>query len=83
VARLNQQAERMQYPQFRKKLLEIAADETKHTEWLAEDKDLGWKTAGHSAGSRIDEEQYLLEDLTAVSRGFRNTGGDNRSSPQH
>ena len=29
-------AERMQYPQFREKLLRIAAHEARHAEWLAE-----------------------------------------------
>jgi rubrerythrin len=56
----------MQYPQFRKKLLEIAADEAKHVEWLAEKIKL--------FGGRVPEVpavtepiknswQYLLEDL--------------------
>src|SRR5437016_12876168 len=36
VARFTQHAQRMQYPQFRDKLLAIAADEAKHVEWLAE-----------------------------------------------
>ena len=31
-----QHAERMQYPQFRERLLAIAADEARHAEWLAE-----------------------------------------------
>ena len=69
VARLNQQAERMQYPQFRKKLLEIAADETKHTEWLAEKiKILGGRLPDISPvrESTKNSWQYLLEDLTAA-----------------
>ncbi|HXG52444.1 MAG TPA: ferritin-like domain-containing protein [candidate division Zixibacteria bacterium] len=33
--RLREHAARMQYPQFRQKLLDIAAEETKHAEWIA------------------------------------------------
>ena len=36
VQRYTEHAERMQYPQFREKLLRIAADEARHAEWLAE-----------------------------------------------
>ena len=36
VQRYTQHAEGMQYPQFREKLLRIAADEARHAEWLAE-----------------------------------------------
>ena len=36
AARFTQQAQRMRYPQFRAKLLEIAADESKHAAWIAE-----------------------------------------------
>lgn len=71
VAQLNQQAERMQYPQFRKKLLEIAADETKHTEWLAEKiKILGGRLPEIAPvpESTKNSWQYLLEDLTAAQR---------------
>ena len=66
VARFTQQAARMQYPQFRAKLLAIAADEAKHVESLAEKIKL--------FGGRLPEVppvqeptknswQYLLEDL--------------------
>jgi rubrerythrin len=66
VARFTQHAQRMQYPQFRDKLLAIAADEAKHVEWLAEKIKL--------FGGRLPEVsptfepvknswQYLLEDL--------------------
>jgi rubrerythrin len=71
VARLNQQAERMQYPQFRKKLLEIAADERKHTEWLAEKiKILGGRLPDIQpvCESTKNSWQYLLEDLTGAQR---------------
>ena len=36
VKRYTQHAERMQYPQFRERLLAIAADEARHAEWLAQ-----------------------------------------------
>ena len=36
VERYTEHAEHMQYPQFREKLLRIAADEARHAEWLAE-----------------------------------------------
>lgn len=36
VQRYTEHAEHMQYPQFRDKLLRIAADEARHAEWLAE-----------------------------------------------
>src|SRR5436190_20383540 len=66
VARFTQHAERMQYQQFRQKLLTIAADEAKHVEWLAEKIKL--------FGGRLPDVppvpsatknswQYLLEDL--------------------
>ena len=71
VARFNQQAERMQYPQFRKKLLEIAADEMNHMEWLAEKiKVLGGRLPDVPAVREPTKNswQYLLEDLTAAQR---------------
>ncbi|MBM4263611.1 MAG: ferritin-like domain-containing protein [Deltaproteobacteria bacterium] len=36
VKRYAQHAEKMQYPQFRERLLRIAAEEARHGEWLAE-----------------------------------------------
>lgn len=36
VKRFTQHAQRMQYPQFRQKLLGIASDEAQHAEWIAE-----------------------------------------------
>ena len=71
VARFTQHAERMQYPQFRKKLLEIAADEAKHLEWLAEKiKLFGGRlpdVAPVMEGTK-NSWQYLLEDLTEAQR---------------
>ena len=37
AAKLAHHASRMHYPQFRAKLLEIAARETKHSEWIGEE----------------------------------------------
>ena len=34
--RLTQHADKMHYPQFREKLLRIAADKSKHAEWIGE-----------------------------------------------
>jgi len=71
AARLNQQAERMQYPQFRQKLLEIAADETRHMEWLAEKLNKLGGTLPDLASMRETRKnswQYLLEDLLAEQR---------------
>jgi bacterioferritin (cytochrome b1) len=36
ASRFAQQAQKMRYPQFRAKLLEIAADESRHAAWIAE-----------------------------------------------
>jgi rubrerythrin len=36
ATRFTQQAQKMRYPQFRAKLLEIAADESMHAAWIAE-----------------------------------------------
>jgi rubrerythrin len=36
AARLKQHAQEIQYPQFREKLLDIAASKSKHAEWIAE-----------------------------------------------
>jgi rubrerythrin len=66
VARFTQHAQRMQYPQFRDKLLAIAAEEEKHVEWLAEKVKLFGGRLPHVPP--IEEPlknswQYLLEDL--------------------
>jgi bacterioferritin (cytochrome b1) len=36
AGRFKQHAQKMQYPQFREKLLHIATDKSKHAEWIAE-----------------------------------------------
>ncbi len=66
VARFTQHAQRMQYPQFRDKLLAIAADEAKHVEWLAEKiKLFGGRLPDVPPISEPVKNswQYLLEDL--------------------
>ena len=71
AARFTQQAERMQYPQFRKKLLGIAADEMKHVEWLAEKIRLfGGRLPSVPPAPEPTRNswQYLLEDLTEEQR---------------
>lgn len=71
MARFTQHAERMQYPQFRKKLLEIAEDEKKHLESLAEKiNTLGDRLPNVppvTEGTK-NSWQYLLEDLTEAQR---------------
>jgi rubrerythrin len=66
AARFTQHAQKMQYPQFREALLRIAADESRHGDWIA-------KKINEIAGSLPPELtissternswQYLLDDL--------------------
>jgi rubrerythrin len=66
IARFSQHAQQMQYPQFRDKLLAIAADEAKHLEWLAEKiKLLGGRLPDVPPVPTAEKSswQYLLEDL--------------------
>jgi bacterioferritin (cytochrome b1) len=68
AALFRQHAERMQYPQFRDKLLAVADDEAKHVEWLAEKiKLLGGRIPDVSRVRDTEKSswQYLMEDLTA------------------
>ena len=61
-----QHAGKMQYPQFRERLLAIAADEARHAEWLAEKITLfGGKlpSVAEIPGSEKTSWQYLLTDL--------------------
>ena len=65
--RFIQHAQRMQYPQFRHKLLAIAAAETEHADCLAEKiKSLGGRLPDVPAAPCATKTswQYLLEDLT-------------------
>ena len=66
VQRYTEHAERMQYPQFREKLLRMAADEARHAEWLAEKITLfGGKIPNVpiSPPTTKNSWQYLLADL--------------------
>ena len=61
-----QHAGRMQYPQFRERLLAIAADEARHAEWLAEKITLfGGKlpSVPEIPASEKTSWQYLLADV--------------------
>jgi len=61
-----QHAERMQYPQFREKLLRIAAEEARHAEWLAQKLTLFGGTLPSVPEVPATEKnswQYLLADL--------------------
>ena len=66
VKRYTQHAARMQYPQFREKLLRIAADEARHAEWLADNITLfGGKLPNvpEVPAAEKNSWQYLLADL--------------------
>ena len=66
VNRYTQHASRMQYPQFRERLLAIAADEARHAEWLAAKINLfGGKLPSVSVVPVTEKNswQYLLADL--------------------
>ena len=66
-----QHASRMHYPQFRAKLLEIAARETKHSEWIGEKiKLLGGSlpVVPPVAPAGGNSWELLLEDLEDESR---------------
>lgn len=64
--RFAQHAQKMQYPQFREKLLQIAANEAKHVEWIAEKiRLLGGKLpeVAEIPATEKNSWQYLLADL--------------------
>ena len=66
VNRYTQHASRMQYPQFRERLLAIAADEARHAEWLAAKINLfGGKlpSVPEVPTGEKNSWQYLLADL--------------------
>jgi rubrerythrin len=66
MVRFTQHARNMQYPQFRDKLLTIAAEKEKHVEWLADRiKALGGRLPDASPVTEPlkNSWQYLLEDL--------------------
>lgn len=71
VRRYTQHAQRMQYPQFREKLLRIAADEARHAEWLAEKITLfggALPNVPDVSNGEKNSWQYLLADLDAERR---------------
>jgi rubrerythrin len=66
AARFVQHAQKMQYPQFRDALLRIAADESKHADWIAKKlNDLGESLPATLTTSTVEKNswQYLLDDL--------------------
>jgi rubrerythrin len=69
--RLNAQAGRMHYPQFRDELLDIAAQEAEHADWIAEKiRLLGGKlpeVPQHSV-EKQNSWRYLLDDLEEERR---------------
>jgi rubrerythrin len=71
AARLNQHAEKMRYPQFREALRRIAADESKHADWIAKKIEGLGGTLLAVTEVRSDQKnswQYLLEDLEEERR---------------
>ena len=71
VTRFTQQAQKMQYPQFREKLLSIAAEEAKHMEWIAEKiRTFGGKLpeVPEVAPEEKNSWQYLMADMEAERR---------------
>ncbi len=68
VKRYTQHAQKMQYPQFRDRLMAIAADEARHAEWLAAKITLfgaELPKVPDVADSEKNSWQYLLADLDA------------------
>ena len=66
AAQFIQHAQKMQYPQFREALLRIAADESRHADWIAKKIDeLGGSlpTVTKKCSTVSNSWQYLLEDL--------------------
>ena len=71
ISQLTQHADKMHYPQFRKKLLHIAADKSKHAEWIAEKIiALGGRLPEIAERRSTDENswQYLRMDLAEENR---------------
>ena len=71
IGRLTQHADKMHYPQFRQKLLHIAADKSKHAEWIGKKiLALGGKlpeVAEHRSSGE-NSWQYLKMDLAEENR---------------
>lgn len=71
IARLTKHAGKMHYPQFREKLLHIAADKSKQANWISEKIiALGGKLPEVAEHRSTDENswQYLQMDLAEVKR---------------
>lgn len=71
LARFTEHAEKMQYPQFRQKLLAIAANKAEHVEKIAQEiKRLGGRLPGVPPLPSSDKNswQYLLEALNEQQR---------------
>jgi rubrerythrin len=69
--RLTEQAGKMQYPQFRDKLLDIAAEEAKHANWIAEKIRLLGGKLPEVPDVSIGEQnswRYLLDDIEEERR---------------
>jgi len=66
VMRYLRHAQKMQYPQFREKLLRIAEDEARHAEWIAEKiKTFGGRLpeVPEIVADEHNSWQYLMADL--------------------
>ena len=71
VQRYAQHAGKMQYPQFRERLMAIAADEARHAEWLADKITLfGGKlpSVPETPAAEKNSWQYLLGDVDEEKR---------------
>jgi len=71
AAKLNQHAEKMQYPQFREALHRIASEESKHADWIAKKIEAlgGVLPLVREVGSTEKNSwQYLREDLEEERR---------------
>ena len=78
AGRYKQHAQKMQYPQFGEKLLHIAADKSKHAEWIAEKiATLGGKLPDVPERRSMDENswQSLLNDLEEENRSADHLAG--------
>jgi len=66
IERYKEHASKMQYPQFRDRLLAIAADEAEHVRWIAEQIRLLGGRVPDVPSSSVSEKnswQYLMDDL--------------------
>ena len=69
--KFRQHAEKMHYPQFRKKLLDIAAQEAEHTQWLAKKLVALGERLPEVRKVHLTEEsswKHLLKDLEEEGR---------------